>query len=51
MKYKEYYSTLNKVTEDLEKYGVAVIPDVLTSGECEKLAEEVWVATSYNPIM
>jgi hypothetical protein len=51
MKYKEYYSTLNKVCEDLEKNGVAVILDVLRSRECEKLAEEVWVATSCNPIM
>lgn len=40
--YKTYYSSLENVMETLDKYGVAVIPDVLTKEECESYKNMAW---------
>ena len=47
MKYKEYLSTLETVHADLDKYGVAVIPDILTKKECKKFANQIWAELKY----
>ena len=42
MNYKEYISNLDNVKENLEKYGIAVIPNILSNEECKKNANLAW---------
>ncbi len=42
MEYKSYYCELENVNEYLDKYGIAVIKNVLTENECNKYIEKAW---------
>tara|TARA_B110000208_G_scaffold153187_1_gene185324 strand:+ start:1228 stop:2193 length:966 start_codon:yes stop_codon:yes gene_type:complete len=42
MNYKEYKSNLDNVKDNLNKYGIAVIPDILSNIECKKNANLAW---------
>ena len=39
----KYFTTTENVKETLEKYGVAIIPNILDSYECGKMIEEMWM--------
>lgn len=49
--YKNYLTTLENVNETLEKYGVAVIPNIITDDECEQYKLSIWnsIHSIYNP--
>lgn len=40
--YKKYVATSDNLKEILEKYGVAIIPNVLNSEECDKMVSDIW---------
>jgi ectoine hydroxylase-related dioxygenase (phytanoyl-CoA dioxygenase family) len=40
--YKKYVATKENVKEKLEKYGVAIIPNVLNEEECDAMYEGMW---------
>ena len=42
MEYKSYYCELENVNEYLDKYGVAVVEDILNPDECNKYTENAW---------
>jgi len=42
MEYKDFTTTLNNVNEYLDKYGVAVIPSILTEAECIEYRDKIW---------
>lgn len=45
--YKNYDTTVEKLSEKLEEYGVAVIPNVLTHDETKQLQTDMWTLLSY----
>jgi hypothetical protein len=47
IKYKEYYCELDDVNSMIDKYGVAVIPNILTSTECRKYRRGIWTELNY----
>ena len=38
----KYICTAETATDTLEKYGVAIIPNILNNDECENLKKGVW---------
>lgn len=40
--YETYMCTHETVNQTLDKYGVAIIPDVLTQEQCDKMVSEIW---------
>lgn len=40
--YQKYITTVEGLKETVEKYGVAIIPNVLHEDECEKMVREMW---------
>ena len=40
--YKKYVTDANNVKKKLEKYGVAIIPNILNSDECKKMINSLW---------
>jgi ectoine hydroxylase-related dioxygenase (phytanoyl-CoA dioxygenase family) len=38
----KYFTTTENVKETLEKYGVAIIPNLLDNKECEKMIDDMW---------
>ena len=38
----KYLATIDNVSDVLNKYGVAIIPDVLTGTECENMFNDFW---------
>jgi hypothetical protein len=40
--YEKYIATPNNVKEIIEKYGVAIVPNVLNDDECEEMINEMW---------
>jgi hypothetical protein len=42
MEYKDYTTTLENVNAQLDEYGVAVVPSVLSEAECIELRDRVW---------
>lgn len=57
MEYKSYYCELENVQEQLDKYGVAVIKNIINENECNEYIEKAWknfnILTSKmkNPIL
>jgi len=47
MEYKEFYTTLDNVNIYLDKYGVAVIKNVLTDRECDIYRNKIWNELKY----
>lgn len=43
MEYKDYTTTLEKLSETLNLYGVAVIPDVLNKAEIDDMKKSMWI--------
>lgn len=39
---EKYYTTKEKLRETIEKYGVAVIPNVFTTEECDSIYSKMW---------
>ena len=39
---KKYITTPNDLKKTLDKYGVAIIPNVLNSEECNKMINDIW---------
>lgn len=42
MEYKNYITTLDRVNEQLNEFGVAVIPSILTEAECIEFRNQIW---------
>ena len=40
--YEKYKCSPESIKETLDKYGVAIIPEVLDENECEKMLNEIW---------
>lgn len=40
--YEKYKTTKEKLKETLDKYGVAIIPNVLSSKECDEMINNMW---------
>ena len=38
----KYICTPETAKETLEKYGVAIVPDILDDGECDKMVDGFW---------
>jgi hypothetical protein len=47
MEYKRYDTTLDNLKDQLNKFGVATIPNVLTKKECADLRENIWKELNY----
>lgn len=39
---KKYHTTINNLKKTIDKYGCAIIPNVFTHEECDKLYSEMW---------
>ena len=40
--YEKYKCSPDSIKETLDKYGVAIIPEVLDENECSKMLHEIW---------
>ena len=40
--YDKYVCTIDNISNTLDKYGVAIIPNILTKTECEKMKDGMW---------
>jgi hypothetical protein len=40
--YEKYKTTKEKLKETLDKYGVAIIPNVLSDEECDEMVNNMW---------
>ena len=40
--YEKYKCNPDSIKETLDKYGVAIIPEVLDENECSKMLDEIW---------
>ena len=43
MEYKDYITTLQNVNAQLDEYGVAVVPNVLSEAECVQFRDRIWL--------
>lgn len=47
VEYKSYDCTLDTVMQQLDKYGVAVIPNILSLEKCSTIRQEIWDEIKY----
>lgn len=47
MEYKEYTTTLEQLNSQLDRDGVAVIPDILSNDECARLQDGIWAELNH----
>ena len=40
--YEKYKTTKEKLKETIDKYGVAIIPNVLSNKECDEMINNMW---------
>ena len=45
--YEKYKCSPDSIKETLDKYGVAIIPEVLDENECSKMLDEIWTYFEY----
>jgi len=47
MEYKDYITTLENVNAQLDEYGVAVIPNILSENECIQFRDKIWAELNH----